>query len=80
MLQSDINTLERHEHYHQLLQRSGELVNFNTDAQNELLNVYRSNVDANYHYNRGCGECVKEFLNKVYLWYKTFSTQGQQGI
>jgi hypothetical protein len=69
MLSESISTLESYKHYHDLLQRSGELVNFNGTVQNELLNIYRAEVDANYHYNRSCGECVKEFLNKIYQWY-----------
>ena len=75
MLQQSIETLKKHKHYFDLLERSGELINFNHDVQNELLNVYRLEVDANYHYNRSCGECVKEFLKIVYKWCHDVNTK-----
>jgi hypothetical protein len=78
MLPESIETLERHKHYYEFYVRTGELVSFRIEAQNELLNVYRKEVDGYYHFNRNCPQCIIRFLNTVYKWY--LHTEAQQEI
>lgn len=63
--------LSKHKHYYDLFSKTGELVNFSHEVQNELLAVYQK-FDPGYSYNRGCGACVGAFL---YLVYNTFKDQ-----
>lgn len=58
--------LEKHKHYYDFWNNHGELVNFDTGVQDELLGVYRKEREPGYTYNRGCSDCVIEFLMKVY--------------
>ena len=62
-------TFAAHRHFWEFFQRTGELVNFHHPIQQELLDAYRAEVDAYYHYNNNCAVCVVEFLNKVYRFY-----------
>jgi hypothetical protein len=51
--------------------KTGELVNFTHEVQNDILAVYQKAAPG-YTYNRGCGACVGAFL---FLVYKTFNDQ-----
>jgi len=64
-----VETLKRHKHFYDLFISSGELVNFNHDIQNELLELLRVKHPG-YEYNRRCDACVCEFLVLVYRAYK----------
>ena len=59
-------TFARHKHYYDFYTKTGELVNFNHDVQNELLIAYRETKDKYYRYNNSCPVCVIEFLNNIY--------------
>lgn len=71
MLQKYIDILERHKHFYDFYMKTGEIVNFNIDVQNELLYVYRAYKDPYYHLNRSCPVCISEFLKSVYSLYET---------
>jgi len=58
-------TLLKHKHFYDLFKATGELVAFNYDIQNELLEVMRTK-DPYYQYNGRCGACVATFLTNVY--------------
>jgi hypothetical protein len=60
--------LSKHKHFYELFMKTGELVGFSHEIQNELLQVYRK-ADPIYTYNNRCGACVGTFLVNV---YKTF--------
>lgn len=64
-----IQTLKKYRPHYDLFIKTGELVNFNHDIQNELLQVMRLK-DPIYDYNRRCDACVCEFLVLVYRQYK----------
>jgi hypothetical protein len=66
-----LEVLSKHKHYYDLFIKSGELVGFTHDVQQELLQVYRL-VDPVYTYNNRCGACIGTFLVNV---YKTFNEQ-----
>lgn len=66
-----LQILLKHKHFYDLFIRSGELVGFTHEIQNELLEVYKL-VDPIYTYNNRCGACVGTFLVNV---YKTFKDQ-----
>ena len=74
MLPESIATLNKHKHFYDFYIKTRELVNFYPHIQLELLNVYRTEVDPYYHYNKNCGECVKNFLTLIYKWYAKIST------
>lgn len=63
--------LSKHKHFYDLFIRTGELVGFTHEIQNELLEVYKM-ADPIYTYNNRCGACVGTFLVNV---YKTFHDQ-----
>jgi hypothetical protein len=58
-------TLLKHKHFYDLFKATGELVAFNHDIQNELLEVMRTK-NPYYQYNGRCGACVADFLTKTY--------------
>jgi hypothetical protein len=66
-----LETLLKHKHFYDLFIRTGELVGFTHEIQNDLLNVYRL-ADPIYTYNSRCGACVGTFLVNV---YNTFNEQ-----
>jgi hypothetical protein len=66
-----LQTLLKHKHFYDLFIRTGELVGFTHEIQNELLEVYKV-ADPIYTYNSRCGACVGTFLVNV---YKTFNEQ-----
>lgn len=69
MLPTSVATLEKHYHYWELFNRSGELVNFWIEVQNELVNVYRAELDPYYHHNGSCPVCVTDFIKRLYTHY-----------
>lgn len=66
-----LEILLRHKHHYDLFIRTGELIGFTHDIQNELLEVMRLK-DAYYTYNNRCGACVGSFLVTI---YKTFANE-----
>jgi hypothetical protein len=64
-----LDVLLRHKHHYDLFIRTGELINFTQDVQNELLDVMRVR-EPYYTYNNRCGACVGSFLVTI---YKTFA-------
>ena len=69
VLSPEVEILNKYKHHYDLFIRSGELVNFNHDIQEELLKVIRLK-DPIYDYNRRCDACICEFLVSVYRAYK----------
>ena len=67
---SYIKVFAKHKHIYDLYYNSSEIVNFNHDIQNELLEAYKQAHDPYYNYNRTCPVCVAEFLTKIYRWYE----------
>ena len=63
------NIFDKHRHFYDFYHKTVEIVNFNHDIQNELLNEYRKLKDEYYHYNTNCKVCVTDFLNTIYRWY-----------
>jgi len=63
--------LSKHKHFYDLYVKTGELIGFTHEIQNELLEVYKTK-DPYYQYNSRCGACVGAFLNNVYI---TFNEQ-----
>ena len=61
--------LLKHRHHYDLFIRSGEIVNFSADVQDELLQVIRLKIPT-YEYNRRCDACVCEFLVLTYKQFK----------
>jgi len=59
----------KHKHYYDMFAASGEVVNFNHDVQDELLEAYRGLFDEYYNYSRTCKVCVIEFLMLAYRKY-----------
>lgn len=68
-VEKHLEILLRHKHHYDLFIKSGEVVNFNHDIQDELLNVMRLKIP-HYEYNRRCDACVCEFLVLTYKQYK----------
>jgi hypothetical protein len=68
---TSLAVLSKHKHYYDLFMKTGELVGFTHEIQNELLQVYKK-ADPIYTYNSRCGACVGTFLVNV---YKTFHEQ-----
>ena len=68
---TSLAVLSKHKHYFDLFMKTGELVNFTHEVQNDILAVYQKAAPG-YTYNRGCGACVGAFL---FLVYKTFNDQ-----
>lgn len=68
---TSLAVLSKHKHYFDLFMKTGELVGFSHEIQNELLQVYKK-ADPIYTYNSRCGACVGTFLVNV---YKTFHDQ-----
>jgi hypothetical protein len=68
---TSLAVLAKHKHYYDLFIKTGELVGFTHEVQNELLEVYKK-ADPIYTYNSRCGACVGTFLVNV---YKTFNEQ-----
>lgn len=68
---TSLAVLSKHKHYYDLFMKTGELVGFTHEVQNELLQVYKK-ADPIYTYNSRCGACVGTFLVNV---YKTFNNQ-----
>jgi hypothetical protein len=68
---TSLAVLSKHKHYYDLFMKTGELVGFTHEVQNELLQVYKK-ADPIYTYNSRCGACVGTFLVNV---YKTFNDQ-----
>ena len=68
---TSLAVLSKHKHYYDLFMKTGELVGFTHEVQNELLQVYKK-ADPIYTYNGRCGACVGTFLVNV---YKTFNDQ-----
>ena len=68
---TSLAVLSKHKHYFDLFMKTGELVGFTHEVQNELLQVYKK-ADPIYTYNSRCGACVGTFLVNV---YKTFNDQ-----
>jgi hypothetical protein len=66
-----LQTLLKHKHFYDLFIKTGELIGFTHEIQNELLEVYKV-ADPIYTYNSRCGACVGTFLVNV---YKTFNEQ-----
>lgn len=64
-----LEILLKHKHHYDLFIRSGEIVNFSIDIQDELLQVIRLKVP-HYEYNRRCDACVCEFLVLTYKQFK----------
>jgi hypothetical protein len=60
---------DKHRHYYDFYHKTGEIVNFHHDVQQELLNEYRRLKDEYYHFNNNCKVCVIDFLNTIYRWY-----------
>ena len=58
-----------HRHFYDFFTKTGELVNFSHEIQNDLLNAYKELHDPYYHYVRTCPVCVVDFLNTIYRWY-----------
>ena len=60
----------KHRHIYDLFNRSGEMINFFGDIQDELLIAYREATgDVHYNFTRTCPACIAEFLCRVYNWY-----------
>lgn len=68
-ISNDILILKKHKHIYDLFIKTGELVNFHLDIQNELLGIFKKRKPF-YDYNRRCAACVAEFLVHVYSEYK----------
>jgi hypothetical protein len=68
---TSLAVLSKHKHFYDLFMKTGELVGFSHEIQNELLQVYKK-ADPIYTYNSRCGACVGSFLVNV---YKTFHEQ-----
>ena len=68
---TSLAVLSKHKHFYDLFMKTGELVGFSHEIQNELLQVYKK-ADPIYTYNSRCGACVGTFLVNV---YKTFHEQ-----
>lgn len=64
-----VKTLKKYYHHYDLFIKTGELVNFNHDIQDELLQVLRIKHPG-YEYNRRCDACVCEFLVLTYREFK----------
>lgn len=62
-----LQTLLKHKHIFDLYEKTGEVVSFSHEVQNEVLEAYRV-YDPHYHYQRTCPVCVAQFLNTVYTW------------
>lgn len=73
--QEQLDVLLKHKHYYDLFSKTGSLVNFSAEVQNELLSIYRV-ADPAYTYNHRCPACVGSFLVNV---YKTFKNQLPDG-
>ena len=69
MLQQSIEVMTRYYPKWELFKKCGEIIGFHPHEVNELLNVYRVEVDDYYHFNRACAECFKEFFIKIFSWY-----------
>ena len=63
-----LKVLQKHKHIYDLYAHTGELVNFNADIHNEVIEAYRV-VNPHYHYNRNCPACVCDMLKDVYKYY-----------
>lgn len=68
-VEKHLEILLRHKHHYDLFMRSGEIVNFNADIQDELLSVIKLKIP-HYDYNRRCDACVCEFLVLTYKQFK----------
>ena len=79
MLQSTIDTLNRQYHRWELYKKCGELIGIPPHEINELIDVWRAEVDPYFHLNRACPICVKEFFKQIFTWYDS-RTQAQQVI
>ena len=64
-----VKILKKYYHHYDLFIKTGELVNFNHDIQDELLQVLRIKHQG-YEYNRRCDACVCEFLVLTYREFK----------
>lgn len=65
-----LKVFAKHKHIYDFYYKSGEMVNFHHDIQDELLAAYREAKDPYYDYNRRCPACVCEFLTTIYRWYE----------
>lgn len=65
-----LKVLAKHKHIYDLYAQTGELVNFNADIHNEVIEAYRV-VNPHYHYNRNCPACVCDMLKDVYKYYNS---------
>jgi len=79
MIPTDIEVIKRYYPEWQLFKKCGELIKIPPHAADELLKVYREQVDKYYHYNKRCPECFKDFFTLIYTWYDSH-TEGQQAI
>ena len=59
----------KHRHFYDFFDKTGELVNFHAEIQEELLTAYRYLFDTYYHYQRTCAACVAGFLTLAYRQY-----------
>jgi hypothetical protein len=59
----------KHKHFYDFFDKTGELVNFHAEIQNELLTAYHNLFDPYYHYQRTCAACVAGFLTLAYRQY-----------
>ena len=64
-----MQTFARHKHIYDFYSKTGEMVNFHHDIQQELLVAYRAKVDPYYTFSNTCPVCVCDFLNQIYRWY-----------
>ena len=60
--------LSKHKHIYDLFELTGELINFTSDIQNEIVSVYKIE-NPHYHYNRTCPACVCDMIKTIYNWY-----------
>jgi DNA-binding IclR family transcriptional regulator len=63
-----LQILLKHKHIYDLFEQTGEIINFTSEAQNEIVNVYKIE-NPHYHYNRSCPACVAEMLKTIYTYY-----------
>jgi hypothetical protein len=78
MLPSTIETIRKYYPKWELYKKCGEFIGLHPHEINELVDVYRAEVDPYYHFNRSCPECLKEFIVKIFTWHDSHTAAQQE--
>jgi len=72
MQQHNIDTLEKHRHFHDTLIKAFYVKGLNYQEKEDMLRVYREEWAPNANPDLWCGECIADFIKDLYKRFDAY--------